>query len=519
MTPIQKAVAAALVASAAGTAHAIDISQYAADNAASKVANVYVSGSTAVNIALMEAAMHTSVTLNGSTITSLCSSTSIDLYTDAGDTKNPHDQWMVYCYANTNLKLSVTEIAFFKESTLGSQNGSIPLYNNAQAGSGKQTLSFINPADLTDTDCVAAATGTLAGAQTYTVHQTCAFTTYVPAVNISGGVSDVEGPLVGASSGLIGTYLTPTPGLAVVWAIPVNNTFYRALQVGQGLSGNTATGVPSLTHAQIAAIYNGVETSGNLFVNDSGAITFPDAASTNFAVCRREFGSGTEASAELFWLGEGCGSSDLSIPAENGTTVIEETSTGNIAGCLEAYDGNGNVTDYLGVTYATSGPRPAIGIISSENGSSTFALGPTTPTVGGSGLGVLAVDGALPTLENVVNGYYPFFSEDVLYNIKSTSLYTGNPALVWNAVKASIGHPGFLADSNKAFVNYWGQSGDLSPPSIYGPPTTIPATEASVQGDPLNALSKSVNASGTPNNCDPAMVYGTTTPTYQYLNQ
>jgi len=527
MSPIQKAVAAALIASAATSANAIDISQYAADNAAGKVVNVYVGGSTAVNVALFESAMHTTV----SGIAALCNASTgaIDLYTDAADTKNPHAQWMVYCYANSSLGLSspATEIAFFKESELGSQNGSIPLYNNAINGQNSQTLLFINPADLADSNCVTPTTGTLGGAQAYTVHQSCSFTTYTPAVNITGGVSDVEGPLVGASASLISKYLTGKPGLAPVWAVPVNNTFYRALQVGQGLSGNTASGVPSLTHAQLAAIMTGDEPSGNLFVNDSGAIAFPDAATTNFAICRREFGSGTEASAELFWLGEGCGSSDLAVPAENqfGTpasaapAVIEETSTGNIAGCLEAFDGSGNVTDYLGSVYATGGPRPAIGIISSENGASTFALGPTTPVSGSGGVGVLAVDGALPTLENVVNGYYPFFSEDLLYNITSTAFYTGNPAKVWNAVKNNIGAPGFLADSNKAFINYWGISGDLSPPSIYGTPTTIPATEASVEASPLNALSKSTNAAGTPNNCDPAVVYGTTTPTYQYLNQ
>jgi hypothetical protein len=496
MSLIKQAVAAALVTAVATSAYAVDVSNYKTDTT---VTNVYVSGSTAANIVLEQAFIHT--TSGG--ISAICDS-NIDVYSDAADTKNPAAQLFIYCHAKSALGLP-GNVALFKESTLGSANGSKPLIAIAKANSGSaNTLPFVNANTLVDTNCATAAAGTLAGAQAYTFHGSCTFPTVVPSVAITGGISDVEAPLVGTSASDVTKYLTGVPGLAVVWAVPVNLPFYRALQTGQGLATTDAPGtVPSLTHAQIAAIYSQQLADPSQIVGVSGPIT---AAGTIIGVCRREFGSGTEASAELNWLGEGCGTSDLAIPPGDNTNVFENTSTGKIAGCLTALDQGGTIN---GTTIPASG-RYAIGIASSENGTSTW--GP------GTDVRVVAVDGALPTLENVVNGYYPFFSEDVLYNISSSSLYTGNPKKVWEAVKSNIGAPGFLADSNKAFQNYWGQSGDLAPPTIYGAPATIPATQASVQSSPINGLSKSAN--GAVNNCDPAVVFGSSnTASYQFLNK
>lgn len=501
MTPVQKAVAVAIASSvAASAAHALDISQYAADNAAGKVANVYVGGSTAVNISLWEAAIHAPA--GGSAV---CDSTkgTIDVYSDTADTKNVKAQLFIFCAAKSGITgLSKSEIAIFKESTLGSQNGSVPLIANAKAGNGKNTLPFVNPASLADADCAAGVAGTLAGAQTYTFHANCNFPTNIPAVNITGGVSDVEAPLVGANTADVGKYLSGAPGLAVVWAVPVNMSFYHMLQAGEGLSGNGASGVPTLTHAQLAAIYSeNLADPGQILGTSGSPIVSP--GTWTIGICRREFGSGTEASAELFWLGEGCGSSDLTVPGDDGINVFEETSTGNIAGCLEAMDTGAAITDAVDTGPQPSGGpgRPGIGIISSENGSSTFTLGSTV------GVGVLAVDGALPTLENVANGSYQFFSEDVLYTIKAPAGFTvdSNAVAVFDSIESSFGTPAFLADSNKAYVNYWGQSGDLSPPSTQGPPVVFPATAASVTTSPINALTKS--PLGSPNNCDPAVVY------------
>lgn len=504
MSLIKQAVAAALVAAVATSAHAIDVSNYKTD---STVTNVYVGGSTAANIVLESSFIHTTA----AGISAICDATAgaIDVYTDVADTKNPAAQMFIYCKAKSTLGLP-GNVALFKESTLGSANGSKPLITVAKGGA--NTLTFVNASTLVDANCAAGVAGTLAGSQAYTFHGSCTFPTSVPSVVITGGISDVEAPLVGTSASDVSSFLTGTPGLAVVWAVPVNLPFYRALQTGQGLANTDAPGtVPSLTHAQIGAIYSEQLADPGQIVG-AGGTPITAAGVQVIGVCRREFGSGTEASAELNWLGEGCGSSDLFIPPGDNANVFENTSTGKIAGCLVALDKGGTIN---GVTQPASG-RFAIGIASSENGPTTWGPGSNPPTTE-TDVRVIAVDGALPTLENVANGSYPFFSEDVLYNIKSATFYTGNPKKVWDAVKANIGAPGFLADSNKAFVNYWGQSGDMSPPSIYGAPSTIPATLASVQSSPINALTKSPN--GAVNNCDPAVVNASSnTPTYQFLN-
>jgi hypothetical protein len=501
---IKQAVAAALVTAVATSAYAIDVSGYKTDTT---VTNVYVGGSTAANIVLEQAFIHTTA----AGISAVCDATAgaIDVYSDAADTKNVAAQLFIYCKPKAALGLP-GNVALFKESTLGSVNGSKPLIAIAKANSASaNTLPFVNANTLVDTNCAAAAAGTLAGAQAYTFHGTCTFPTSVPAVVVTGGISDVEAPLVGTTAADVTSFLTGAPGLAVVWAVPVNKPFYRALQTGQGLANTDVPAtVPSLTRAQIAGIYSQQITDPAQIVTTGGASITP--AGTIVGICRREIGSGTEASAELFWLGEGCGTSDLAIPAGDNTNVFENTSTGKIGGCLTALDQGGTIN---GVAVPASG-RFAIGIVSSENGPSLFGPNPSTPA--SDDVRVVAVDGALPTLENVANGSYPFFSEDVLYNIK-TALYTGNPKKVWDSVKSTFGAPGFLADSNKAFVNYWGQSGDLAVPSVFGAPATIPATLASVQSSPINGLTKSPN--GGVNNCDPAVVSGVSnTATYQFLN-
>lgn len=586
MSLILKAAGAALILGATSGAYAIDVANYAADNAAGKVVNVYVSGSTAANIVLWDSAVHDYIAANGAhaAVFALChtpgdidaanpapagglpaasgdnAAGTIDVYTDGADSKNPGSQMFIFCTAKSSLGLSgQTEIAIFKESTAGSGNGSTPLITIAKGGS--NTLKFVNPASLAtdeagggcnsnvggsvedyDTNGLAAAAGnapnSLHGTQAY-VHHNCAnlgtTDASVPSITITGGISDVEGKLVGASGSDISSFLTATPGLDPVWAVPVNLTLLNMLQKAQGLTQTTsaatltAANTPTLTHAQLAAIYA-------FQLNDPSQIVGSGAAvGTSIGLCRREDISGTNASAEVFWLGEGCGfsnppsivaGSDLALPGPDSTNIFEETSTGKIAGCLEAMDTGATITDTTGTNPSGGPARPGIGIISSENGSSTFTFVPAAGSTPATAVAVIGVDGALPTLENVVNGYYPFFSEDVLYNITSATKYTGNPKVVWEAVKKNIGTPAYLADSNSSFVNYWGQSGDLSPPTIYGPGTTVngaaatvPATSTTVSTYPLNTLSKSAGGNGI-NNCDPAVVYGTNSNTapYQDLN-
>ena len=130
MSLIKQAVAAALVTAVATSAYAVDVSGYKTD---STVTNVYVSGSTAANIVLWQSFVHTA----SGGINAICDATAgaIDVYSDAADTKNVTAQLFIYCKANAALKLP-GNVALFKESNLGSANGSKPLIAIAKAGSG-----------------------------------------------------------------------------------------------------------------------------------------------------------------------------------------------------------------------------------------------------------------------------------------------------------------------------------------------------------------------------------------------
>jgi hypothetical protein len=501
---VQQVVLAAVAAVFATSAYAIDVSNYSTDT---RVANVYVSGSTAANIVLEQEFIHPTA----AGISAVCDATAgpIDVYSDTVDTRNPLAQLFIYCAPISSLGIA-GNVALFKESTLGSVNGSKPLIAIAKGGA--NTLPFVNANTLQDLNCDPGVAGVLPGAQPYTFHANCVFPIEVPKVVITGGISDVEAPLVGTTATDATKYLNRAPGRAVVWAVPVNLPFYRALQTAQGLANtDVAATVPSLTHAQLAAIYSQQITDPAQIVGASDAPI--KAPGSILGICRRETGSATEAAAELQWLGEGCGVSDLVIPAGDNVNVFEVMSTGRMGACLTALDQGGFVS---GVRLPAAG-RFAIGMASSENGPALWGPGPQLPSGAPTDVRVIAVDGALPTLENVVNGSYPFFSEGVLYNI-SSALYTGHPKQVWDFVKQTFSAHGFLSNSNKAFVNYWGQSGNLTPPTLDpSSQATIPATFASVQSSPINALTKSPN--GVVNNCDPAVVSGASnTATYQFLN-
>ena len=509
MTLVNKAVAAALFTAAAGSASAIDIANWATD---AHVVNVYISGSTAVGTTLINASIHAAV----AGTQQICGG-NIDVYDDKADKANPGKQLLIYCTAAAGLGLPAgATIAIFKEFELGSANGVLPLI--AQAGGAANPLQFYNAGagGLTDANCAAAVAGTLKNSLAYTFHGSCAHITNVPAIEITGGVADLEGTFFGATQAQIAANLTGVNGLDPVWAIPVNSTMYNLLQKAQGLTPGvpTAANQPTLSKSQVAAMFD-------QSLTDIGQISGTEALGTHpqIAICRREAGSGTEVSAEIFWLNSDCTDlEDEAMPIADDTNVFEMNSTGNLAGCLSATDQAGqNVTTDDGLNPPGGGPRPAIGTISSENGPGTF-----------DGVHVFAVklDGATPTLENVVNGFYPFFEEDWFYNqiskcappVNGNYCKTTPPGIVWESLKVNIGHPGFLADSNANYVNYWGQSGDLALSKVYSvlpaapnntpakATPTIPATNATVVATPVNAYTH--NNSGTVNNCNPPILNG-----------
>jgi len=503
-TLVRCAVAAALTGVAATAAHATNITAYSSNS--SKNVNVYISGSTAVDNTLKSI-------ITGSL--GICQSGTVNTYTDNTNVLNASggaiggaSETIYYCQAGTASGVSSNLfLAIFKEDTAGSINGAQPLISVAKGGS--SALTFLNP---TGADVQA---GNCAGP---TNVGTCTAGDFLQNVTPTGGIADVEAGLLrtvpggGAlSSTDISTYLVGAPGYDIVWGVPVTKNLYYALQTAEGLAtscgGNfdSPTCAPSLSKEQVAAIYNRQITSWTtLGLNNS--------VSNIVNICRRDVGSGTEASFEYFFLGARCSSSSEKMASQDGSTVIEQASTGNILRCLRAYDqGDVNVTPYnsdFNTTFqpfTPTGGQWAVGIASSE-------LTPTQLNSFSDTLRMIAVDGVLPTLENVVNGYDPFWGTDAWYHITPGDIgaSAGTPAYnVFAALQGFIGHPVPTSAADATYVNVWGDGGDLGPASlfatsgIYG--GTYPVGPTAVLATPVNLWTKA--SSGSVNNCDTPVLY------------
>lgn len=524
MSPIKSAVAVALASAMATSAYALD----ASSNLASNAVVLRIGGSTAVDNTLLgtETALET-VAPGG-----LCAAGSIDVY----QIGNPTNR-LTYCTGSTDLPagLSGVPIAIFKESNVGSFNGPGPLVGIATtvASSGYQLL-FLNAGTpgvtgssvLTSTNCPTVSSTTLgASFNTYTLHQCNASAANIQvAANPTAGIADVEANILHDPndnpfpSNLLGN-LTGAAGLDVVWGVAVTKNLFYALQTAEHLSDGTVIAscnstnndspqcAPSLSKAQIASIFqaNGALVEWNQFVG------LNNAADNNIYICRRDPGSGTEASYEAFFLGARCGG--ITDPAgskelmwsEDGTYVFAQGSTGNLRNCLQAFYQGGTITPYNTSLPAVHEPggQWAIGVMTSEVTAGNL-------TASGSNLcndcfREIALDGVLPTLDNVVNGFDAFFSTDVFYTTSSgpDAAGTGANATLFTSMQGRMGHPVFTAGTNSTYAGRpWGSGGDLAPAGIYGSsnPPTIPATASTVATNPTNAYSKAIT--GPVDNCN-----------------
>jgi hypothetical protein len=503
--PIRYAVAVALAGTAAGGANALSISSYAG-NAGTNV-NVYISGSTALDGTLTNAAIQTAAGQIG-----LCQSGTTDIYLIGTAQK------LIYCSATSAAGVTAgTPLAIFKESTVGSANGVQPLINVAKGGSAG--TSFINPASITDASCGTATTTAATGDfGTYVTHPTCAATAVI-AGNPTGGFADVEAAILQTAAGSpisttdASTNLTASPTLDQVWAIAVTKTLYYALQTAEGLTcpasytvyGSVVTGTsftgkdspscaPSLSKQQVASLL-----TQNIAIGTQLGIT--NTTDDQIYLCRRDYGSGTEASFEAYFVGQRCGKTALGVPGEDGATVWAAGSGGGVRTCLQAFNAGGKtLTGFYSTASSISpvGGQYAVGFINTEI---------TAANLSGAsdGFRLVAIDGVLPQVANVQNGTYPYFSTGASYQIKAgkPGAPSGNPLAAFNAITAKIGHPIWTADSNTNYSkNPWGVAGDVSPAGSYATtnPPTLPASHTTAATNPTNSFTK--NASGSINNCD-----------------
>jgi hypothetical protein len=511
---IRAALALSVAAAGVQSASALDISAYNAS-----VVNVHLSGSTAVDGTILNSLIATV------SPTGLCAAGTVDVYYIG--TASSYTNRMIFCSASGAVTSSAgtltagTPIAIFKESNVGSVNGVTPLYLTAQGQA--NGLSFINPAAITDTNCATeAAVAATAKLGAYTNHSGCPSTATINA-NPTAGFADVEAAILRTpTNGTVNTaaanaYLTSVGTLDQIWTILLTKNAYYALQAAEGYTSpsDSPANAPSLSKEQIASLL-----SANIVSWSQLGISSP--ADNNVYLCRRDFGSGTEASFESEYFGQRCSSFPTeNIPAEDGQYVFASGSGSGVRGCMQAFFSGGSITPYY-VPGTDNPAAPGQNTPVSEPGSQ-FAIGINNAEISASNLSgandsfrAIAIDGSGPTVANVQNGVYPYFSTGVSYTIKTgTGVPSGNPKLVVSALLAKLGHPAFTAVSNSGYTGVapWSggslsdkgslAAGDASPAGLYlasNPVTTIPSTSAYAATNPVNVYTKS--ASLTVNNCD-----------------
>lgn len=225
--------------------------------------------------------------------------------------------------ATNDFGLGAVNVMFQKRDAGGSGIGVYPVANNTP-------IDFIDP-----TSCSGGASGT----------GTC---TALFSRTADGGVSDVEPAMFAATQNTppefvgasIGTNATSVPINQTIFGLAVSNSLYTALQAAQG-----TTGRPSVPQAVIGQMLR----SGFDYVNIGWSLLLPSTPLSQVTICRRVNGSGTQASANRFFLEYPFNSGADLVPytAGDSTTgshgtaasqlfVFEGPGTGDVRNCLSA---------------------------------------------------------------------------------------------------------------------------------------------------------------------------------------
>jgi hypothetical protein len=494
-TAVRCAIAAA-AAGAASSAFALDISNYD-----SSVVNVKISGSTALDNTIVNSAIETAAPggmCNVSGVAGSGGTNTVDIYF-VGTTASFTNR-VIFCNASGNSGITAgTKIAIFKESAVGSANGVQPLINAAKNVA--STVNFINPALISDAVCATSnqvnATGNFGA---YTQHSGCPTADVVANDIPTVGVADVEASILLTAAGApisasdTAAFLKATPTVDQIWTIPLTKNAYYALQAAEGFTSpsDLPANAPTLTKSEVAGLL-----TANVFGWSQLGLA---PADDTVYICRRDKGSGTEASFEAYFAGQRCSLSSLTIPQEDTAVVFANGSGGAMRTCLQHVFAGGVQTGfYSGTTHTFAGGGYGIGLLNTE-------LTAANLSGAGDAYRLIAVDGSGPLVENVTNGFYPYFSTGNAYQIVAGShIPSGNAALATNQFVKLLGQPAFLADSNKAYgsapwtIANGTQMGDAAPAGNL-PVPSVPATAATVALNPVNAYTK--NSSGSINNCD-----------------
>jgi hypothetical protein len=503
---INKSAIALAVCAALGSTGAMAAS-YAGLGVSADARKIYIGGATATDNVLEEGLI--------SNVNGLCNNTlAINIYRAA-------NQRVIVCTARATLtgapanysNLAGQVIAVHKESAGGSSNGVVPFTMGTS-----HALSWLDLDGLT-AECTMATVAATTNLASYINHTNCTLVTIgAPTRNPHGGFSDTEpslsSPAVTANQGFV-----PFEALDIVFGIPVTKNLYQALQIAQfgdslPCDTNPAVGaytisdtnpacVPSLASPQVRALYSQAYTDWNQIVrraDGTGLSSIPGVTAptdTSVRICRRVAASGTQAGAESFWLGQRCVTTTQNFALPDDSSTVDDTiySPSNFAESLvNANPSSGNVRTCMQA--AQTGGFWGVGVLSTEVTGSNLSGA-------GDSFRMVAIDGYAPTLANVANGNYPYFTTSVITKGDPSTVpapFAPPPALspqqsaFVDAMRlAVIRNTAVLANLNATFANRpWGNGGVLAPQGA-ATSNTAPYSDADMAASPVNAVSKGGN--------------------------
>ncbi len=386
----QIASAAALVAvSSAAFAVSPNI---AVSNYSSGTTDIYLSGSSAVDLALEKFIANT------------CVANTLDSYRSDAVGKTYY-LWTCSSASGANFGLaSNTKIAIHK-NTNSSAEGVTGVVDSAAA------LSYLQVADVSSTSgCTSATVASTATIPAYNqfVCGTTIGNAGVPATTHATdfGFADSEPAQFNAAKA---SQLTTAYPFSLIQGVTVTKNLRDALQTQQGLTSGSETlaNMPSISTSTVNAIFTGRA----LTLTDLGLTAGDD----NLYLVRRSNGSGTTRSFESRFVGNLCNSG---LAAMTAATTLVTASIGtqcNVVGA--ATPGTQNLQA------GTS--DDLVSCLNSWNTNGAYAIGYLTTDytpVSGDGYRWLKVDGYEPSLKNVADGKYKVWSELSLNYNKATGL-------------------------------------------------------------------------------------------------
>lgn len=243
--------------------------------------------------------------------------------------------------------------------------------------------------------------------------------------------------------------------------------------------------MPSLTRSELASIFTGKLVTWNQLLSSAG--TSVPGLTGSIQICRRLNGSGSQATLNALITGFPCDGNkadnafDVVLPrTPNGTTVIGNSGSGDVDNCL--HNLNASATN----------PR-AIGILSVEGRNTGLDRN----------WRYIKIDGVAPTLANIHNGDYWFWTQQAM---QTRVGLTGNQAAIVNALQAGLNNPTTLRTLNDPVapstdcstganktrcgsLYSFGQSGWLATPT-----PSLTYDVALNTANPVNAFTREVSA-------------------------